>query len=127
MKKTPTDLAVKEWEKNHKRGDRFTPWLGCFASGDPIIIFTESGGTETPWSVQYRGNGHYFKTKEEACRYLISRLTRKEIRAIRNTFIVMSDVGVCMMTKLARGKSKWVLGPFDFSSMMSFCRLLEEG
>lgn len=62
--------VIAEWEKDHSRYDdkRFTAVDGRRVKGSPMVLFYAEGDY-LPWSIQYRGNGHYYKTKEEAMAY----------------------------------------------------------
>lgn len=62
----------KEWRKTHLWNEDCIPIGGTKANGDPVIIFY-CKGDEYPFSVQYRGNGHYFKTLEKAQSYVSER------------------------------------------------------
>ena len=59
----------KEWRKNYRWSEDCIPIGGTKAKGDPVIVFYRKGD-ECPFSVQYRGNGHYFKTLEQAQAYV---------------------------------------------------------
>lgn len=65
----------KEWRENHLWNEECIPIGGTKANGDPVIIFY-SKGDETPFSVQYRGNGHYFKTLDQAQEYVGRRFNK---------------------------------------------------
>ena len=65
----------KEWRKNHLWNEEYIPISGAKVNGDLVIIFY-CKSDEKPFSVQYRGNGHYFKTYEGAHRYAGRRFER---------------------------------------------------
>lgn len=64
--------SFKEWRKTHIWNEDYIPISGANVNSDPFIVFYHKGD-EYPYSVQYRGNGHYFKTLGEAERYVEKR------------------------------------------------------
>ena len=61
-----------KWRKTHLWNKDCIPICGAEAKGTPVIVFY-CKGDEYPFSVQYRGNGHYFKTLGEAEAYIKGR------------------------------------------------------
>lgn len=65
----------KEWRENHMWNQDYIPIGGTKANGDPVIVFY-CKNKKTPFSVQYRGNGHYFETLEQAQEYVRKRFNK---------------------------------------------------
>ena len=64
-------VAFQNWKLHYKSDPRFKPIHAGFIGSDPVVLFYAEGD-EYPWSVQYRGNGHYFKSESEADKYIQS-------------------------------------------------------
>jgi len=62
----------KKWREKYLWDEKCIPICGAEAKGSPVIVFY-CKGDEYPFSVQYRGNGHYFKTLGEAEAYIKGR------------------------------------------------------
>lgn len=67
--------AFADWKEKHHWVPDFEPVDGFFYHGEPMVTFYRKDD-EMPWSVQYAGNGCYFKTREEAEEY-IEKLTHR--------------------------------------------------
>ena len=66
------DDVIKEWLQNHKVSEGWTPVDGIYVNGDPLVLLKkENAGYK--YSVQYRGNGHYFEHADEAYMYMARR------------------------------------------------------
>lgn len=65
--------AFEIWKKNHSWNSEFIPLMGDFLKKKPIVCFYNEGDY-MPYSVQYAGNGHYFKTEGEMYIYYKKRL-----------------------------------------------------
>ena len=57
--------ALSAWYREFIGNTRFTPVDARFFGDEPVVMFFEEGGGK-PWSVQFRGNGHYYFTAKEA-------------------------------------------------------------
>ena len=60
--------AMEEWKRTHNLGEGWEMAFGDFLKGLPIVVL-HSESDSMPWCVQYAGNGHYFKTRDEALDY----------------------------------------------------------
>lgn len=60
--------AYDAWQKTYKKNFGYEPRRSDYLNNEPIVLF-KSTDTNLPWSVQYKGNGTYFKTEEEANNY----------------------------------------------------------
>lgn len=76
------NAAINEWLKEHKPGEGWEPIASgmSFVKGKPIVIL-QNKNDEYPYSVQYAGNGRYFKTYDEATKYVAERF---------NTWVIIS-------------------------------------
>ncbi len=54
------------WLKDHQYNPDFSMADAQMVNGSPMILFFCKSNPEKPWSIQYRGNGHYYGTKKEA-------------------------------------------------------------
>lgn len=79
--------AYEEWRLFHQHHDRrFKPMHAEFIGGDPAVVFYAEGD-EYPWSVQFRGNGHYYKFENEAYDFILSR--RESSKPLDSTISVL--------------------------------------
>lgn len=67
--------AFHEWKKYHRWNQSYIPISGDFLQQRPIVCFFHEGDT-MPYSVQYAGQGHYFKTQKEMERYYFEKLSK---------------------------------------------------
>lgn len=67
--------AYLMWIKDRTERSEYIPILGKVQSnGRPVVVFyCEAAPDGYCYSVQYAGNGHYFKSKAEAIAYIKSR------------------------------------------------------
>ena len=67
--------AFALWAKKHLHDKRFKPIYGKIQkNGLPVVCFyNKDDECGYCWSLQYAGNGHYFKTEEEMFQYAMSR------------------------------------------------------
>lgn len=68
----------QEWVKTHRWNTDFKAVDCCIAQGELMILFVNDKEKEMPWSVQHAGNGHYFKTREEAEEYIKSQKYKRK-------------------------------------------------
>jgi hypothetical protein len=76
MAMTDSEKAIKAWTETHLYNPKFNPLFGSFHNGLPIVCFYEHG-SEYPYSVQYAGNGHYFRTETEMEHWYFERRSKK--------------------------------------------------
>ena len=74
--------VFKKWCRKHAWNKDYIPISGTEVNGSPAIVFFHEGD-EYPYSVQYRGNGRYFKTLDQAKEYFCNRF--------RCLFIISAD------------------------------------
>lgn len=59
-----------EWRKTYNWNEDLRPIAGWIQkNGEPIVMFCRDG-EPYPYSVQYAGSRHYFKTQSEALDYV---------------------------------------------------------
>ena len=75
--------AFDEWVINHswfltnyKMYGNWTPAYGLFFKKLPMVLFKIDTADDIRFCVQYAGNGHYFKTLDEAYQWIIWRIAR---------------------------------------------------
>ena len=70
--------AIEEWKRTHNLGEGWEMAFGDFLKGLPIVVLhsvvMNSESDSMPWCVQYAGNGHYFKTRDDALEYYESKI-----------------------------------------------------
>ena len=66
-----------EWEKTHRKGEdcRVIGEVKHRKTGLPMALLF-NGDDPYPWSVQFAGSGHYFKTRAEAEAWAKERLKK---------------------------------------------------
>lgn len=71
MSKESAQAIFDEWKKNHAWNKEFELVDAFMVDGEPMVLFVNHYDNETPYSVQYRGNGHYFKREVEAWAWML--------------------------------------------------------
>ncbi len=67
---TEFKLALAEWLKNHKKGEKWEPiGAGFNKKNQPVVLLITVDEEENMFSVQVNGNGKYFKSSIEAMNY----------------------------------------------------------
>ena len=66
------EKAIDEWIHTHLYNEEFVPMFGCYINKLPMVAFFHPRD-EMPFSVQYAGNGKYFKTRNEMMEYFEER------------------------------------------------------
>lgn len=80
----------KKWQEKYMWDEKCIPIGGTDAKGSPVVVFY-CKGDERPFSVQYRGNGHYFKTLGEVQAYISGRFRQKALIAASDLALIESE------------------------------------
>lgn len=65
-----------KWRITHKWNSKFEPIDAFYVRDKPLVIFYEKG-SEYPWSIQYCGNGVYFKSVHNVNMYIQTKYDKR--------------------------------------------------
>jgi hypothetical protein len=93
-------VAFDVWKSSHKYDRRFEPIHAEFIGQDPIVLFF-AAEDDFKWSVQYRGDGHYFESLPQAFQFIQS----KKKDTVQNVIDAIWELE-CYLGYLSGGGSK---------------------